>query len=150
MSIKEKIMAIKVDDDFIAEKFKAYLKAGDTELFYAYGYQEPPLWKTILYLGFLSPFANKHYLICLTKNKLLMMRVNLNYEEKEIRAIDFSEIERVKIKKVFMQKKITIHLSDGTRYRLNMNYKVGGIKKQKENLQHLSRFLVQFPDRQRN
>ena len=148
MSIKEKIIPIKVDDDFIAEKFKAYLNAKDAEMFYVYGYQEPSLWKSILYFGDFSPFANKHYLICLTNSKLLMIQVNLNYEEKDIRAIDFSEIERVKIKKTFMLKKITIYLRDGTRYRIYTNYKVGGIKKQKENLQYLCNFLEQFTVKQ--
>ena len=126
---------MKINDESTQQLFSHFDQAKGCEFHYIYGCIQASVLKSI-FLGHLASFANKFFLLGFTKSSLIMIRVSLTGKFQDPKIMLYSDFKRVKTSGWMfgIGKKINIELNDGKKIKLKINKRVGGLKKQKENL----------------
>ena len=141
-----------LSDQLIVERFKKHLEPDEPELYYVFGQQVPSsgLQLLILFLfGWIlaalnTAYATKNFFIGLTNKRLLLMKVSMTYEEKDLKSIELSDIEDTRVEDSAMEKIIHLALRSGERYRSKTRKKLYVVEKQEENLKKICHFLQDF------
>lgn len=139
-----------LSDQLIMDKFKKHLEPDESELYYVFGQQgASSLFQVILLpiLGLLlapltAAVTTRNFFIGLTNQRLLLMRVSLTYDEKDLKSIKISEIGGVKVEDSPMDKTIHFILRTGEKCKFKVKKSLHAVENQKENLEKICQLLT--------
>lgn len=132
------------------EKIKGFLEEhkieGEEFGYYFYGIVTASLGKTAI-LGTFAALANDYYIVQFTNKKIDLIKLGkVSGKPESYYSIPFTDVNRVTISNWLfgMGKKIYIELKEGQVIKLKTNKTSMGIKKQKENLLKIEKYLEEI------